>query len=247
MNIGLIWASLPHMFTSSKSHWLRRPGRSIGVTAIGMIAVALLCSAEVRAATQPTAELKLKATPFKIAWEAYANGNSDIWIMNADGSGKVNLTQTPNINEHYPQISPDGTKIAFNVDAGEGRSAVRSLWIMDIDGTHRKKIADQAREPFWRPDGKVLGYLPQEYEKFAVIGGKKYSHTINPRTGLPVTGIKSVTIISPNAEIADAMATPVTIMGIRAGLNMINQIHYLGCIIIDDNNNIYTSQNINLK
>jgi thiamine biosynthesis lipoprotein len=85
------------------------------------------------------------------------------------------------------------------------------------------------------------------YEKFAVIGGKKYSHTINPRTGLPVTGIKSVTIISPNAEIADAMATPVTIMGIRAGLNMINQIHYLGCIIIDDNNNIYTSQNINLK
>lgn len=85
------------------------------------------------------------------------------------------------------------------------------------------------------------------YEKFVMIGGRKYSHTINPRTGLPVTGVKSVTIISPNAEIADAMATPVTIMGIRAGLNMINQIHYLGCIIIDDDNNIYTSQNINLK
>ncbi|ACU63186.1 FAD:protein FMN transferase [Chitinophaga pinensis] len=85
------------------------------------------------------------------------------------------------------------------------------------------------------------------YEKFVVIGGTKYSHTINPRTGLPVKGIKSVTIISPNAEIADAMATPVTIMGIRAGLNMINQIHYLGCIIIDDENKIYTSQNINLK
>src|SRR5207237_2975577 len=41
------------------------------------------------------------------------------------------------------------------------------------------------------------------YEKYAVIDGKKYSHTIDPRTGLPVTGIKSVTIISPNAEIAD--------------------------------------------
>ena len=85
------------------------------------------------------------------------------------------------------------------------------------------------------------------YEKFIMIDGKKYSHTINPKTGLPVTGIKSVTIISPNAEIADAMATPVTIMGIKAGLNMINQINYLGCIIIDDHNNIYTSQNINLK
>lgn len=82
------------------------------------------------------------------------------------------------------------------------------------------------------------------YEKFVLIDGKKYSHTINPRTGLPVTGIKSVTIISPNAEIADAMATPVTIMGIEVGLDMINQIKGIGCIIIDDNNRIYTSKNI---
>lgn len=85
------------------------------------------------------------------------------------------------------------------------------------------------------------------YEKYVMINGKKYSHTINPKTGLPITGIKSVTIISPNAEIADAMATPVTIMGIKAGLNLIDQIHYLGCIIIDDHNKIYTSKNINLQ
>ena len=85
------------------------------------------------------------------------------------------------------------------------------------------------------------------YEKYIKINGKKYSHTINPKTGLPVTGIKSVTIISPNAEIADAMATPVTIMGIKAGINLINQIPHLACIIIDDNNKIYSSKNINLQ
>jgi len=85
------------------------------------------------------------------------------------------------------------------------------------------------------------------YEKYVTINGKKYSHTINPKTGLPVTGIKSVTIISPNAEIADAMATPVTIMGVKAGINLINQVHQLGCIIIDDHNNIYSSNNINLQ
>ena len=85
------------------------------------------------------------------------------------------------------------------------------------------------------------------YEKYAVINGKKYSHTINPKTGLPVTGIKSVTVIAPNAEIADAMATPVTVMGVRGGLFMIDQIKYLGCIIIDDHNNIYTSKNIKLQ
>ena len=89
--------------------------------------------------------------------------------MNADGSEKANLTHTPDVNEHYPQISPDGAKICFNVDAGEGRSAVRSLWIMDVDGKNRKKIADQAREPFWSPDGKVIGFLHQEFTKFNVV------------------------------------------------------------------------------
>lgn len=85
------------------------------------------------------------------------------------------------------------------------------------------------------------------YEKYVIIGGKKYSHTIDPKTGLPVAGIKSVTVICPNAEIADAMATPVTIMGAEAGLNMINQVKGIECIIIDDDNRVHTSKNINLK
>ncbi|PZX93470.1 FAD:protein FMN transferase [Flavobacterium aquariorum] len=85
------------------------------------------------------------------------------------------------------------------------------------------------------------------YEKFVTINGKKYSHTIDPKTGLPITGIKSVTIITSNAEFADAMATPIAVMGIKAGLYLIDQIPDLYCIIIDDNNKIYTSKNINLK
>lgn len=84
------------------------------------------------------------------------------------------------------------------------------------------------------------------YEKFVVIDGVKYSHTIDPKTGYPVRGIKSATIICPSAELADAMATPVMVMGITAGLNLINQVKGIACIIIDDQNNVYTSRNINL-
>ena len=84
------------------------------------------------------------------------------------------------------------------------------------------------------------------YEKFAVINGKKYSHTIDPKTGLPVSGIKSVSIISPNAELADALATPVTVMGIKAGLHMVNQLPLVSCIIIDDDNRLYTSYNVKI-
>jgi thiamine biosynthesis lipoprotein len=85
------------------------------------------------------------------------------------------------------------------------------------------------------------------YEKFVIIDGKKYSHTINPRTGLPVKGIKSVTIISPNAELCDALATPVTIMGVEHGIHLINQLNGIECIIIDDDNRLYTSKNIRLS
>ena len=85
------------------------------------------------------------------------------------------------------------------------------------------------------------------YEKYVMIGGKKYSHTIDPKTGLPVSGIKSVTIICPNAEIADAMATPVTVMGVRVGLDLINQMQGIACVIIDDTNRVFTSKNIKIS
>ena len=85
------------------------------------------------------------------------------------------------------------------------------------------------------------------YEKYVMIGGRKYSHTIDPKTGYPVQGIKSVTIITKNAEVADAMATPIMVMGIKAGLNLINQVKGIACVIIDDNNGIYASKNINIK
>lgn len=85
------------------------------------------------------------------------------------------------------------------------------------------------------------------YEKFTIIDGVRYSHTIDPKTGYPVHGIKSVTIICTSAEIADAMATPVMVMGVKAGLGLINQIKGIACVIIDDNDKLYTSSNINLS
>lgn len=107
---------------------------------------------------------------------------------------------------------------------------------------------DAARHPFsYFSISDMAVATSGNYEKYVMIGGKKYSHTIDPKTGLPVGGIKSVTIICPNAEIADAMATPVMIMGVKVGLDMVNQVKGLGCIIVDDDNRIYTSKNIHLK
>ncbi|MCS4302453.1 FAD:protein FMN transferase [Chryseobacterium sp. BIGb0232] len=107
---------------------------------------------------------------------------------------------------------------------------------------------DNSRQPFSYMNITDMAVATSgNYEKFVVINGKRYSHTINPKTGMPVSGVKSVTVFCPNAEIADAMATPLSIMGIDAALNMVNQINHLECIIIDDKDTIYSSQNINLK
>jgi len=85
------------------------------------------------------------------------------------------------------------------------------------------------------------------YEKYALINGRRYSHTIDPRTGFPVSGIKSVTVICPNAELADALTTPIMVMGVSAGLSMVNQMNGIACMIVDESGQLHTSKNIHLK
>ncbi|CAM4415996.1 FAD:protein FMN transferase [Zobellia nedashkovskayae] len=86
-----------------------------------------------------------------------------------------------------------------------------------------------------------------DYEKFVNLNGKRYAHIIDPRTGLPSTGIVSVTVFAPKAELADALATSVFVMGKEVGLNRVNQMPHIECIIIDDKGNIFTSKNIEIE
>ncbi|PKP14243.1 MAG: thiamine biosynthesis protein ApbE [Bacteroidetes bacterium HGW-Bacteroidetes-3] len=85
------------------------------------------------------------------------------------------------------------------------------------------------------------------YEKFVSFNGIRYTHIINPKTGYPATGIISATVFAPKAELADALATSVFVMGIETGINRINQLPKVECIIIDENGNIYTSENIKIE
>ena len=168
-------------------------------------------------------------------------------------------------------LKEKGMRIGFG-GIGKGYAAERAKIILQQKGVKSGVVNAAGDLTAWglQPDGKewTIGIADPDsarhpfsylsitdmaiatsgnYEKYVMIDGKKYSHTIDPKTGLPVRGIKSVTIICPNAEIADAMATPVMIMGIKVGLNMVNQVKGLGCIIIDDDNNIHTSKNIKLR
>jgi len=118
----------------------------------------------------PRAALNLKRVPFKILYETYrrtrGKANWELILTNADGSNPTNLTNTPNIDEMYPHASPDGTKICFVVDAGTRRSKVRDVYYMNIDGTGRVKVADNARQPCWSPESKTIAYLKGEFDRY---------------------------------------------------------------------------------
>lgn len=84
------------------------------------------------------------------------------------------------------------------------------------------------------------------YENYAMIDGQRFAHIIDPRTGWPTRGIVSVTIFSPSAELADAIATSVFVMGIEVGLDRINQLPHLDGIIVDDQGGLHYSKNIKI-
>tara|TARA_R110001592_G_scaffold68626_2_gene210390 strand:+ start:91506 stop:92498 length:993 start_codon:yes stop_codon:yes gene_type:complete len=85
------------------------------------------------------------------------------------------------------------------------------------------------------------------YEKYVIFDGVRYTHIIDPRSGYPSSGISSVTVFAPKAELADALATSVFVMGPEVGLDRINQLPQIECIIIDAEGNIFTSQNIEIE
>ncbi|MCF8461625.1 MAG: FAD:protein FMN transferase [Flavobacteriales bacterium] len=85
------------------------------------------------------------------------------------------------------------------------------------------------------------------YEKFVLIDGKRYGHIINPKTGWPVTGLLSVTIVCSDAELADALATTVFVLGKDEGLKLINHLTGVECILIDEENQMHYSNNIKTR
>ena len=85
------------------------------------------------------------------------------------------------------------------------------------------------------------------YEKYVTFNGKRYSHIIDPRTGYPAMGVVSVSVFAKTTEVADALATGIFVMGIDAGLNLVNQMKGISCIIVDDKGTVHTSKNIDIE
>ena len=82
------------------------------------------------------------------------------------------------------------------------------------------------------------------YERGFIYEGKKYHHIINPKTGYPADGIKSVTVFAKNPTVGDGWATAFFIMGYDASLKITSINPNIAFIMIDDKNRILKSGNV---
>ncbi|SFZ91806.1 thiamine biosynthesis lipoprotein [Flaviramulus basaltis] len=171
---------------------------------------------------------------------------------------------------HTVFLKLEGMKIGFGA-IGKGYAADKAKALLKQKGVIAGIINASGDLNAWgkQPDGKdwmvaivnplnknkVFSWLPisnsavvtsGNYEKYVEFNCILYSHIIDPRTGYPSTGILSASIFTENAELADALATSVFVMGVDVGLDFINQLKGVECIIVDKDNKLHTSNNINL-
>lgn len=106
------------------------------------------------------------------------------------------------------------------VDIGEiycdGLNPRGKGWTIGVDNpVDGNETPGQDIRGIWESDGSPCGIVTSgNYRKFYVRDGKKYAHTIDPRTGYPVThDLLSATIVAPTAAEADALATACMVLG----------------------------------
>ncbi|WP_116105279.1 FAD:protein FMN transferase [Lewinella sp. IMCC34191] len=164
-----------------------------------------------------------------------------------------------------------GMKIGFGA-IGKGYAADRARALLEAEGVKAGIINASGDLTAWgkQPDGKdwlvaitnplnkakAFAWLPVDnravvtsgdYEKFVTFNGIRYAHIIDPRTGYPATGIVSATVFAPKAELADALATSIFVMGPEIGIDFIDQLPGVDVIIVDAGNQVHSSSGIDLQ
>ena len=143
----------------------------------------------------------------RIRYSVFANGDQNLWMIDADGKNPRQLTNTHGINR-TPSVSPEGKFVVF----GSDRSGAMHLWRAEIDGSNPVELTHEAGDayPQVTPDGQWVIYRsfkggnPNLF-RISINGGKPVALT-NRIIGPPVVSPDGKFIASSYREVA--LSTP---------------------------------------
>jgi len=110
---------------------------------------------------------------------AYIQGdtkNSDVWVMDADGKNKTQLTTYVDLKVTGIEWRPDGTQIAYSLHDPTGRSIYgTNIWVMDADDSNKTQLTTDrcSYYPDWSPTGTQIAYSVRN-----LAGGQEYSNDV---------------------------------------------------------------------
>jgi FAD:protein FMN transferase len=83
-----------------------------------------------------------------------------------------------------------------------------------------------------------------DYERYFESDGVRYHHIISPKTGRSASEMQSVTIIGPNATRTDALSTSLFVLGVEAGMDLINRLDDVEAVMIDAHGKLFLSHGL---
>jgi Tol biopolymer transport system component len=134
---------------------------------IAILALLLMSSASTAGAPRfqtsvtPASYLPLVMKPRmqQIAFTSQRDGNGEIYLMNANGSEQINLTNNPS-QDRDPSWSPDGSRVLFLSNRDDPATA--QIYVMRADGSNQTRLTNEpggAHDPAWSPDGTMIAYI----------------------------------------------------------------------------------------
>lgn len=162
----------------------------------------------------------------------------------------------------HPEVYVDLGGIAKGHAVDRGIELLRARGIdqaMIAAGGDSRIIGDRRGQPWTvgvqdpRKPGTMAVLLPLEdtavstsgdYERFFERDGVRYHHIIDPTTGDSAREVRSVTILGPEATLTDALSTSVFVLGVRAGLTLIDSLDGIDAIIIDGDGRLHYSRDL---